>query len=331
MTTIPRTRAIARNAVFAAVAMATCGVPDALAQAYPTKPVRMVVPYAPGGNLDANGRVLAQLLSESFGRQVVIDNRPGASGIIGSDHVAKSAPDGYTLLFAAAGNHTTNPSLFAKLPYDSVRDFTPISNFASVPLIVVTHPSLPVRTAKALIALAKARPGEIVAATGGNGTSGHLALELFMALSGTRFTQVPYKGNAPGLADTIGGQTSLMIDTLSTSLAQVKGGRLRALAVTSRERAPLLPDVPTVHESAIPGFEANVYNGALGPAGLPREVVAKLAGEMVRIARDPEVRKRFAQQAVDLIGSTPEEFGTFIREDIDKWAKVIRSAGIKAQ
>jgi tripartite-type tricarboxylate transporter receptor subunit TctC len=327
-----RIRSRSQHIALLAAAFAAVQGTAVLAQpTYPARPIRMIVPYAPGGNLDVNARHLAQLLTEPLGRQVFVENRPGASGIIGSDHVAKSPPDGYTLLFAAAGNHTTNPSLYAKLPYDTVRDFTPVCNFARVPLILVSHPSLPVRSAKELIALAKGRPGEIVAATGGNGTSGHLAIELFMSMSGTRFTQVPYKGNAPGLADTIAGQTSLMIDTLSTSLGQVKGGRLRALAVTSRERTPLLPDVPSVHEAALPGFEANVYNGAVGPPGLPADIVAKLSGEMIRIARNPEVRNRFAQQAVELIGSTPEEFGTFIKADIDKWARVVREAKISLQ
>jgi tripartite-type tricarboxylate transporter receptor subunit TctC len=333
MRTGPRLEAGIRRILPAALALAalSCGSLYAQNPAYPTRAVRMVVPFAAGGNLDANGRILAQLLSDTFGRQFFIDNRPGASGIIGSDHVSKSAPDGYTLLFAPAGNHTTNPSLFAKLPYDTVRDFTPISNFTRVPLIVVVHPSLPVRSTKELLALAKARPGEIIAANGGSGTSGHLATELFMSISGARFTQVPYKGNAPGLADTVAGQTSMMIDTLSTSLPQVKGGRLRPLAVTSRERTPLLPNVPTVHESAVPGFEADVYNGTLGPPGLPKEIVAKLAAEMIRLAREPAVRDRYAQSAVEVLGSTPEEFGAFIRKDIEKWAKVIRGAGIKAQ
>ncbi len=315
-----------------AAALFSIGAAQAQAQitAYPVKPVRMIVAYPAGGNLDTNARGLAQKLTESFGHQVLVENRPGASGIIGSEFVARSAPDGYILLFTAAGNHTINPSLFAKLPYDTVRDFTAISNFARVPLVLVVHPSLPARSVKELIALAKAHPGQINAANGGNGTSGHLAMALFMTMSATKFTQIPYKGNAPALADTIGGQTPTMIDTLSTSLGQIKAARVRALAVTSPQRSPLLPEVPTIAEAALPGYEANVYNGVVGPAGMPNDIVAKLSAEAARIANNAEVRQRFGQQAVELIGSTPEEFAAFIKADIAKWDKVIRAAGIKA-
>jgi tripartite-type tricarboxylate transporter receptor subunit TctC len=298
--------------------------------AYPVKPVRMIVPFPAGGNLDTNARVLAQKLTESFGQQVVVENRPGAGGIIGSEFVARSAADGYILLFAAAGNHTTNPSLYAKLPYDTVRDFTPISNFVRVPLVLVVHPSRPVKSVRELIALAKAQPGQINAANGGNGSSGHLAMSLFMSTSGAKLTQIPYKGNAPALADTIAGQTAVMIDTLSTSLGQIKGGRVRALAVTSPQRSSLMPEVPTIAEAALPGFEANVYNGVLGPAGMPNEIVAKLASEVARVAQNAEVRQRLGQQAVEVIGSTSAEFAAFIKTDIAKWEKVIREAGIKA-
>lgn len=313
-----------------AAAVLSFGAAQAQTSAYPVKPVRMIVAFPAGGNLDANARGLAQKLTESFGRQVLVENRPGASGIIGSEFVAKSAPDGYILLFTAAGNHTSNPSLYLKLPYDTVRDFTAISNFARVPLVLVVHPSLPAKSIKDLIVLAKAHPGQINAANGGNGSSGHLAMALFMSVSGTKFTQIPYKGNAPALAETIAGQTPTMIDTLSTSLGQIKAARVRALAVTSPQRSPLLPDIPTMAEAALPGYEANVYNGVVGPAGVPNDIVAKLSAEVARVAHNAEVRQRFGQQAVELIGSTPEEFAAFIKADIAKWDKVIREAGIKA-
>ena len=326
---MPGTSRCGAIAIAIAAALLAAGAAQAQTVAYPVKAVRMIVSFPAGGNLDTNARGLAQGLTEALGRQVVVENRPGASGIIGSEFVARSAPDGYTLLFAPAGNHTSNPSLYAKLPYDTVRDFTPISNFARVPLVLVVHPSLPAKSVKDLIALARAHAGQINAANGGNGSSGHLAMALFMSVSGAKFTQIPYKGNAPALADTIAGHTSVMIDTLSTSLGQIKAARVRALGVTSPQRSPLLPQVPTIAEAALPGFEANVYNGVLGPAGMPNEIVAKLAAEVARIAQTAEVRQRFGEQAVELIGSTPAEFAAFIKADIAKWGKVIREAGIK--
>ncbi|MGZ5090496.1 MAG: Bug family tripartite tricarboxylate transporter substrate binding protein [Burkholderiales bacterium] len=303
----------------------------ALAQAYPSKPVRIVIPTSPGGNVDLIARSTAQKLMESLGRPVVVESRTGASSIIGSEYVAKSASDGYTLLIAPAGTHTINPGLFKKLPYDTVRDFTAISIIARGPLVLVAHPSLNVDSLKALIALAKSKPGQIVAATGGNGTAGHLALEMLMARSGTTFLQVPYKGNAPGLTDTIAGHTHIMIDTPSTSIPQVRAGKLRALAVTSLERSPLMPDVRSVSDSGFPGYEASVHIVLLGPAGLPREIVNKLSGEVAKVARNEETRRYFAEQGVEMVGSTPEESAAFIMKDIAKWEKVIREAGIKAE
>lgn len=303
----------------------------AQSSAYPSKPVRIVVPIPPGGNVDLIARALAQKLSESLRQAMPVENRGGGSSIIGSEFVAKSAPDGYTLLVAPAGTHTINPGLFKKLPYDTVRDFTAIGIIARGPLILVAHPALPIESLQDLIKLAKTKPGQIVAATGGNGTAGHLALEMMMAMSGTKFLQVPYKGNAPGLADTIAGHTSIMIDTMSTSIPQVKAGRLRAIAVTSLERSPQLPSVPSVSEAGLHGFEASVYIGLLGPAAMPREIVSKLSTEVARFARNEETRQHFADQGVELVGSTPEEFLSFIKTDIAKWQKVIREAGIKAE
>ena len=306
-------------------------VAQAQSPVYPTRPVRVVVPVTPGGNVDLIARAVAQKLTESLRQQVVVENRAGASSIIGSEFVARSVPDGYTLLVAPAGTHTINPGLFKKLPYDTVNDFAAVSIIARGPLILVAHPSLPVENLQDLIGLAKAKPGQINAATGGNGTAGHLALEMLMAMSGTRFVQIPYKSNAPGLADTIAGHTSIMIDTMSTSLPQIKTGRLRAIAVTSLERSPLLPAVMSVSEAGLPGYEASVYIGLLAPAGTAREVVTKLSGEVARIARTAETRQQFADQGVELVGSTPEEFTAFIKADIAKWQKVISQAGIKAE
>lgn len=320
-----------RRFPLAALFSAFCFSAPAWPQAYPAKPIRLIAPVLAGGNVDLITRAVAQKFTESMGQTVVVENRPGASSIIGSEYVAKSPPDGYTLLVAPAGTHTINPGLIKKLPYDTVRDFTAISIIARGPLILVAHPSLRVETLPALIALAKAKPGQIVAATGGNGTAGHLALEMLMAMSGTKFLQVPYKSNAPGLVDTIAGHTHIMIDTMSTSIPQVKAGKLRALAVTGRERSPLLPSVPAVAEAGLAGYEAGVYIGLLGPAGLPRAIVDKLAGEVQKTARNEEMRRQFLDQGVELVGSTPEEWLAFIKRDIAKWEKVIREAGIKLE
>jgi len=308
-----------------------CADANAQSLAYPSKPVRLVAPVTPGGNVDLISRAVAQRLTESLGQPVLVENRAGASAMIGSEFVAKSAPDGYTLLVAPAGNHTINPGLFKKLPYDTVRDFAAIGIIARGPLVLVAHPSLNVDTLQGLIALAKTKPGQIVAATGGNGTAGHLALELLMAMSGTKFLQVPYKSNAPGLADTLAGHTSIMIDTMSTSIPLVKTGRLRALAVTSLERSPQLPTVMSISEAGLTGYEASVYIGLLAPAGTPREIVSRLSAEVAKIARNEEMRQHFADQGVELVGSSPEEFLAFIKADIAKWEKVIREAGIKAE
>jgi tripartite-type tricarboxylate transporter receptor subunit TctC len=321
------TGSLAARLTFALTCAFAAGV--ACAQSYPAKPVRVIVPISPGGNVDIIARTLAQRLTQSMGQQFIVDNRPGASSIIGSEVVAKSPADGYTLLLNAAGSHTINPGLFQKLPYDTVRDFAPITTLARTALIMVVHPSLPAKSVKDLIALAKARPGAINAATGGNGTAGHMALELFMSMSGTKVNHIPYKGNAPGLADTIAGHTVMMIDTLSTSLALVKAGKLRALGMTSAQRSPLLPELPTVAEAALPGFQGDVFILLLAPAGTPREIAARLHSELVRIGDNAELRERFAQQGTDLMMTTPEQSAAFIQQDIAKWRKVIAQAGIK--
>jgi tripartite-type tricarboxylate transporter receptor subunit TctC len=298
---------------------------------YPAKPVRIVVPYSAGGNVDIVARSFAQRLGDAFGQQVLVDNRAGAGGLIGSELVARAAPDGHTLLIAAAGNHTINPSLYRKLPYDTVKDFAPVSMLAVLPLVLVVHPSVPVKTVKEVIALGKANPGQINAASGGVGTAGHMALELFMVTSGAKFGHIPYKGNSPGLADVVAGQLPLMFDTISTSLPHVKGGKLRGVAVTSPKRSGLLPDVPTIAEAALPGFEASVYNLMVGPAALPREIVSRVQGEIAKIVKIPDFRTRIEALGIDLIGGTPEDLGNFIRSDVEKWAKVVKAAGIKPE
>jgi len=314
-----------------AVALAL-GAGTAAAQgSYPSKPVRIVVPYSAGGNVDIVSRSFAQRLGEAFGQQVLVDNRGGAGGIIGSELVARAAPDGHTLLIAAAGNHTINPSLYRKMPYDTVKDFAPVSMLAVLPLVLVVHPSVPAKTVKEVIALGRANPGQLNAASGGVGTAGHMALELFMVTSGAKFGHVPYKGNAPGLADVVAGQLPFMFDTISTSLPHVKGGKLRGVAVTSPKRSGLLPDLPTVAEAALPGFEASVYNLMVGPAGLPREIAGRLHGELARIVKLPDFRARIDALGIDLIAGPPEELGRFIQSDVEKWAKVVKAAGIKPE
>jgi tripartite-type tricarboxylate transporter receptor subunit TctC len=311
-----------------AVSLLTLATSPAAAQSYPNKPVRIVHTASPGGNVDLIARTTAQRLTEALGRSFLVESRPGGSGIIAHELVAKSAADGYTLLVTPAGAHTINPALFKKLPYDTERDFAPISIIARGPLVLVAHPSLGVGSLQALIALAKAKPRQIVAATGGNGTAGHLALELLMARSGVKFLQVPYKGNAPGLVDTVAGHTHIMIDTPSTSIPLIRAKRLRALAMTSLERSALLPDVPSIAESGYPGYEASVYICLLGPAGVPRDVVDKLAAQIAAMARNPELHRAFAEQGVELVGSTPEALAAFVSKDIAKWHQVIRDAGI---
>jgi tripartite-type tricarboxylate transporter receptor subunit TctC len=312
----------------------TCGLlfaTGALAEPYPTRAIRIVVPYAPGGNSDLIARALAARMSEGFGQPVIIENRPGGSAIIGSDFVAKAPPDGYTLLMISSGNLTTNPTLFANLPHDTVRDFTPITNVAYTSYVLNVHPSLPVKSIKDLIDLAKSQPGKIDAAIPGIGAGGHLALELFMSMSGTKFTQVAYKGAAPALTDTIAGHTKVIMDALSTSIQNVRAGTVRALGQSGTTRSPLLPDVPTIADAGLPGYEAIVYNALLGPAGLPRDIVNKLQAEVAKAGERADVQERFAQSGITMTASTPEELADFIKTETAKWAKIIRETGIKAQ
>jgi tripartite-type tricarboxylate transporter receptor subunit TctC len=298
---------------------------------YPTRTIRIIVPYAPGGNSDVIARAFAAALSQSFGQSVVVENRPGASAIIGSDLVAAAPPDGYTLLMISSGNLTTNPTLFAKLPYDTIRDFTPITNVAYTSYLLDVHPSLPVKSVEELIRLAKSEPGAINAAIPGVGTGGHLALELFMSMSGTKFTEVPYQGAAPALTDTIAGRAQVMMDALSTSIQNVRAGNVRALAQSGATRSPLLPDVPTITEAGLPGYEFVVYNALLGPAGLPRSIVDKLQAEFATVSQRPDMQEKFAQLGLTMTISTPEQLSAFIDNETAKWGKIIRDAGITVQ
>ncbi len=301
------------------------------ADAYPAKPVRFVVAFPPGGGTDIIARAIAQKLAERIAQQVVVDNRPGAGGNIGTDIVAKSAPDGYTMLMGSAGPLAINASLFGKMPFDPIKDLAPVTLAASTPNVLVVHPSLRAATVKELIALAKARPGEINFASSGHGTPAHLAGELFNSMVGVKMVHVPYKGAAPALADLLGGQVQLMFSTMPPALPHVKDGKLRALAVTSAKRSPAAPDIPTLDEIALPGFEANTWHGVVVPAGTPATIVARLNREIVAILHLPDVVERFSSQGAEALGSTPEEFAAYIRSETLKWAKVVRDSGAKAE
>ena len=262
---------------------------------------------------------------------MVVDNRPGAGGNIGTDIVAKSAPDGYTILMGSAGPLAINASLFGKMPFDPIRDLAPVTLAASTPNVLVVHPSLRAATVRELIALAKARPGEINFASSGHGTPAHLAGELFNSMAGVKMVHVPYKGAAPALTDLLGGQVQLMFSTMPPALPHVKDGKLRALAVTSSKRSPATPELPTVDEIALPGFEANTWHGVVAPAGTPAAIVARLNREIVAILHLPEVVERLSAQGAEPVGSTPEEFAAYIRSETVKWAKVVRESGAKAE
>ena len=299
------------------------------AQAYPTKPIRIVVPFPAGGTTDVLARAAAQKLAETLGQPAVVDNRPGAGGNIGAELVAKSAPDGYTLLMGTVGTHAINPGLYPKLPYDHVKDFAPVILVAGVPNVLVINPALPVNSVPELIAYAKANPGKLNFASSGNGTSIHLSAELFKTIAGVQMTHVPYKGSAPALQDLVGGQVQLMFDNLPSSLALIKGGKLKALAVTSGARAAALPDVPTLAESGLPGFEASSWFGLLAPTGTPSSVIAKLNGEIAKWLATPEAKEKLLAQGANAAGGTAEEFAQFIAAETAKWQKVVKESGAK--
>jgi tripartite-type tricarboxylate transporter receptor subunit TctC len=297
--------------------------------AYPSKPIRLVVPFPAGGTTDILARAVAQRLTETLGQPVVVDNRPGAGGNIGAELVAKAAPDGYTLLMGTVGTHAINASLYAKMPYDHVRDFAPVILVAGVPNVLVVNPALPVNSVQELIAYGKANPGKLNFASSGNGTSIHLSAELFKTMTGVQMAHVPYKGSAPALVDLAGGQVQLMFDNLPSSLALIKGGKLKALAVTSAQRSTALPDVPTVAESGLTGFEASSWFGLLAPAGTPKDIVAKLNGEVAKWLATPEAKEKMAAQGAIPAGQSPDDFTRHIAAETVKWQKVVKESGAK--
>jgi len=301
------------------------------AQGYPARPVRVIVPLVPGGNLDIVARALAQRLGEGLGQQVIVENRPGASSLVGTQFVAKSAPDGYTLL-AMANTFTSVPAVIANPGYDPIKDFTGVTLTCKVAQVLVVNPALPVKTVKELIALARMRPGELSYASSGNGSTGHFAAELFNQKAGLKMLHVPYKGNAQALVDIIAGQVMMMYDQVSTSHPHVKAGKLKALAVTSNKRSSLFPELPTVDEAGVKGYEAITFNGLLAPAGTPREALARVQGEIAKIVATPLLRNNFLERGVELTASaSPDEFTSYIRNEVAANARLAHNAGIKAQ
>ncbi len=297
----------------------------AVAQSYPTKPIRIIVGYPAGGPTDMIARTVAQKLSPALGQQVIVDNRPGASGMIGAELTVKAAPDGYTLLTVPI-TYAVTPSVFPKMPYDAEKDLAPVALVAAAPFILVVHPTLPVKTVKDLIALAKSRPGQINYASASAGGMPHLAGELFNIMAGVKLTHIPYKGAAPATIDLLAGQVSLMFNNMLSAMPHVKSGKLRAVAVTSAKRSSAVPELPTVAET-IPGFEASGWYGAFAPAATPREIIAKLNGEINRLMRQPDVAQRLAGDGVEAVTMTPAEFGTYLHSEIVKWGKVVKISG----
>ena len=324
-----RTRSVVASAAVALLASLCCG--HASAQTYPTKPIRMIVPWPAGGGTDIVARTVAQRMSEALPHQVLVDNRPGAAAIIGTELAAKAAPDGYTLLMGNLGPNAANQSLYRKLPYDCVRDFAPVSHVASAPYIAVVHPSVPARTVAELIALARSRPGKINFGSGGIGSPPHLAAELFASMAKIRMEHIPYKGGAAHTAALVGGEVDLTLNSPLEVLPHVRSKRLRALGVGTSKRIALAPEIPTIAESGLPGYEFAVWWGVLSPANTPSDIVSRVHAEVVKALQAPNVRERLNGQGAVIIASTPGEFAKFIQSEVQKWARVVKEAGIPVQ
>ena len=319
-----------KSAIIPLAVVAALAGADAAAQTYPTKSVRVIVPYAPGGNTEFTARVIATKLSEVFGQQVVVENRPGGATNIGSDLVAKAAPDGYTMLMGGASN-AINMSLYQKLPYDTLRDFAPVILCVKGANVLAVHPSLPAKNLKELIALAKAQPGKLNYASSGLGSSNQMAGELLKMMAKINIVHVPYKGNAPALTDLIGGHVEILFSGVPALVPHIKDGRIRAIAIGSLKRFRALPDVPTIDESGLKGYEATTWFGLLAPARTPKEIVARWNTEVGKIIASREVSERFLNEGVEPMGGTPEQFGAFIRDEINKYAKVVKAANLKGE
>jgi len=307
-----------------------CGTTTALAQQYPVRPIRIIVPQSPGASTDLTARLVAQGLNEAFKQPVIVDNRPGSSGIAGAELVARAAPDGYTLMVVAS-SFSINAALGRNLPYDSIRDFTTVSQLSKFPNLLAAHPSAPVKTLQDVIALAKAKQGQLSYASAGLATGTHMTAELLKFMTGIDLLHVPYKGGGPAMTAAIGGQTQLVIGTSVGMLGQVRAGKLKAIAITSAKRSAAAPEIPTFAESGVPGYEHEPWNGMFGPARIPKPVLAKVNAEVARILNSPEARKVFERDGADVVGSTPEQFGIVLKAEIAKWMKVAKAAGIKAE
>jgi len=314
-------------AVCGALAVATS---SALAQtAYPSRPIRLIVPFAAGGGLEITARSIGQKLTAKHGQSIVIDNRPGAATIVGSDIASKATPDGYTLLMITT-TFAINPSLYAKLPYDPLRDFAPVTQINSVPNILVVNPSLAAQSVRELIALAKAKPGQLNYASAGAGTSPHLATELFKTMAGIDMTHIPYKGIPPAVTDVIAGRVSMLMTTTISAGPHMKSGKLRALAVTSPKRLSAMPDIATIGET-VPGYEADAFQGMVAPAGVSKQIVRQLADDIAAVIKLPDIRERITADGAEPIGSTPEAFAAFLKKEMAKWGKVVKDSGAKAE
>jgi len=301
-----------------------------IAQPYPTKPIRLIVPFAPGGGTDITARAIALKLTDALGQTVVVDNRAGANGTIGADIAAKAPPDGYTFSMISS-SHSVNPSLMKKLPYDLVNDLAPVSQATTQPYALVLHPSVAAKSVKELIALARARPGTMNYGSSGTGGLSHLSGALLCSLAGLQITHVPYKGGAPALTDVLAGQIQMLFSTILQSQAQLKAGRLRALAVTTARRSPGAPDLPTMHEAGVTGYEVAGWYGMVAPLKTPREIIVRVNAEVVKALRSPDIRDKLAADGSEPVGSTPEQFGSHIRTEVAKWNKLIKETAIRAE
>jgi len=318
------------RALTAAVCLAAHAFATAAAPPFPAKPVRIIVPFAPGGPTDIVARTVGQQLTLALGQPVVVDNRPGAGGVVGADLAAKSAADGYTLLLCSTGAMAINPGLLTSMPYDPVRDLAPITLVVTIPYLLLVNPAYPAQSVKELLALTRARPGQLNYGSAGTGTTSHLAMELFRSMAGIQVTHVPYKGSAPAATDLVGGQLQLLFDAPPSSLPIVRSGRLRALGISTLRRTPLLPDMPTIHEAGVPGYEVLTWSGICAPAGTPKAVVARLNEAIVQGVTSRETRDRFAAIGADVVANSPDEYRKFILAELAKWSRVIREAGVVA-
>ena len=301
----------------------------AQSQTWPSKPIRFIVPFPPGGGTDVMARAVAPKLGEGLGQQVVVDNRSGAGGMIGVDLAAKSPPDGYTLGIATVGQISINPSLYAKMPFDPVKDLAPVTMAGNIFNVLIVHPALPAQSVKALIALARARPGELNYGSSGTGAADHLSAELFQVMTKTKMVHVPYKGGPLAMIDLISGNLQLMFSTVPTAVGLIKGGKVRAMAITNSNRYPLMPELPTVAEAGIPGFAVNNWTGVFVPAATPPAVVTRLNAEFVKVLAMPDVKKRLMDNGIDAVSNTPQQFAAYIRDETAKWASVIKDANVK--